>query len=65
MGRYAIAQQQNFQLLSIFKKRNDSVNINNCYNNIGIIHYYMKNYEESISFTQKALKYYLKLNKKN
>ena len=64
MGRYAIAQQQNFQLLSIFEKRNDSVNINNCYNNIGIIHYYMKNYEESISFTQKALKYYLNLNKK-
>ena len=64
MGRYAIAQQQNFQLLSIFEKREDSVNINNCYNNIGIIHYYLQNYDESIQFTQKALNYYLKHDKK-
>lgn len=64
MGRYAIAQQQNFQLLSIFEKREDSVNMNNCYNNIGIIHYYLQNYDESIQFTQKALNYYLKHDEK-
>jgi len=64
MGRYAIAQQQNFELLAIFQQYNDSDHISTCYNNIGIIHYYLNNYQESIDFTQKALDYYLYHNQK-
>lgn len=64
MGRYAIAQQQNFKLLAIFQQYNDSAHISTCYNNIGIIHYYLNNYQESIDFTQKALDYYLYHNQK-
>lgn len=62
MGRYAIAQQQNYELLSIYENLNDSNSMSTCYNNIGIIHYYLSNYQESINFTQKALNYYLNHN---
>ncbi|MDF1671907.1 MAG: tetratricopeptide repeat protein [Vicingaceae bacterium] len=64
MGRYAISQQQNYELLSIFEALNDSNSMSTCYNNIGIIHYYLGNYKESINIIEKALNYYLNHNLK-
>ncbi len=58
LGRYSQAQQYNFELLEIFKKKGDSTLISAYQNNIGIIHYYLGNYQEAIKHTSLALNYY-------
>lgn len=59
IGRYSESQKLNFQILSIYEKKEDIEGLNRIYNNIGIIHYYLGNYKQAIEFTEKALKYYI------